>query len=95
MPNKVLMHLDACFGIAAALRIRQQLQTLLGETDGIVCCHKAEIFEAKEVCCMQRLLQGTVGTALLRGSHRKLRVEAWQIARQDLIRMSRYLTLCA
>ncbi len=85
MPIKMLMHLDACFGIAAALRIRQQLQTLLGETDGIVCRHNPLIREAKEICYLQRLLQRTVGTALLCGSHRKLRVEARHIARQDLI----------
>jgi hypothetical protein len=85
MPIKVLMHLDACLGIATTMRIRQQLQTLLGETDGIVCRHNAEILKAKEVCCVQRLLQRTVGAALLRGSHRKLCIEARHIARQDLI----------
>ena len=60
-------------------------QALLRETDGIVRRHNPLLREAKEICCLQRLLQGTVGIALLRGSYRKLRVEARQIARQDLI----------
>ena len=85
MPIKVLMDLDARFGIALTMRIRQQLQALLRETDGIVRRHHPLLREAKEICCLQRLLQGTVGIALLRGSYRKLRVEARQIACQDLI----------
>src|SRR5260370_41923398 len=43
MPIEVLVHLDARLAIAATLLIRQQLQTLLGETDGIVCRHRAWI----------------------------------------------------
>ena len=93
MPIKMLMHLDARFGITATLRIWQQLQALLGETDGIICRYDALIREAKEICCLQRFLHRTIGIALLCGYDRKLRVEARHIASHDLIRLLQRLCL--
>lgn len=79
------MDLDACFGVTAPARPREDLEQVLLETDRVVIGHGALIAEAADVLDVEVGWQGTVGGGRVRGRLGETAIVAGEKATQDRV----------